>query len=259
VYDLLAPHFDHHYGLLPLIGGIVLSAYHDSDYYHEKKCMDLYYRTKECIASKNYSIQCGPMTNFYTRGLRFMNTVCCRRRARKKLFSEMHFLQNMIHKNDCLIKDPVVHYSLAFSYFLEDKFKQCLHHSKAALKFRSENGVFKTNYRILSTMFNCYIRLGRKQDAEKCLKQMKKLKPVDEEIKFFNSIPDIFWTINSNNESPKFERNLRQCAYFYCENIESKKGEFKKCNACKVVYYCSKKCQKKHWNNGHKKQCNKLS
>ena len=27
------------------------------------------------------------------------------------------------------------------------------------------------------------------------------------------------------------------------------------CGGCKSVYYCDKKCQQRHWNAGHKKEC----
>lgn len=30
---------------------------------------------------------------------------------------------------------------------------------------------------------------------------------------------------------------------------------FKKCANCKLICYCSKNCQKKHWKAGHKKEC----
>ena len=41
-----------------------------------------------------------------------------------------------------------------------------------------------------------------------------------------------------------------------CKNME-KDVQYKVCNRCKSVYYCSRKCQKKHWKN-HKKECRSL-
>lgn len=38
------------------------------------------------------------------------------------------------------------------------------------------------------------------------------------------------------------------------ENLD--RGEkFKKCAACKKIYYCSRKCQKKDWKSGHQMSC----
>ena len=31
-----------------------------------------------------------------------------------------------------------------------------------------------------------------------------------------------------------------------------------KCTACKLIFYCNKECQKKHWKGGHKFECKKL-
>lgn len=31
----------------------------------------------------------------------------------------------------------------------------------------------------------------------------------------------------------------------------------KKCSKCKIVRYCTRECQSKHWNEGHKKRCQK--
>lgn len=40
-----------------------------------------------------------------------------------------------------------------------------------------------------------------------------------------------------------------------CVNCFSDKGKTLKCGACKMVRYCSKECQKSHWNEIHKSQC----
>ena len=49
----------------------------------------------------------------------------------------------------------------------------------------------------------------------------------------------------------------------FCANIECESKNnyqiLKICKQCKIVYYCSKHCQKIHWKNIHSKQCEKLS
>ena len=42
------------------------------------------------------------------------------------------------------------------------------------------------------------------------------------------------------------------CANPGCSKIG---GGFKRCERCQRVKYCSGKCSKAHWKNGHKKQC----
>eukprot|EP01084_Bolivina_argentea_P193995 332810_1 len=38
-----------------------------------------------------------------------------------------------------------------------------------------------------------------------------------------------------------------------------KRGKWYLCSKCKMVYYCSKRCQKKSWNKQHRYHCKKLS
>lgn len=42
-----------------------------------------------------------------------------------------------------------------------------------------------------------------------------------------------------------------------CDNMESSQKEFEKCSRCKLVFYCSKACQKADWPI-HKKLCKKI-
>ena len=39
---------------------------------------------------------------------------------------------------------------------------------------------------------------------------------------------------------------------------EKPKHNFKRCSACQLVSYCSRKCQKEHWLKGHNRMCSKL-
>ena len=43
-----------------------------------------------------------------------------------------------------------------------------------------------------------------------------------------------------------------------CSNCSKEGGTLSKCSACKRASYCSKECQKQHWNE-HKKTCKKYS
>ena len=48
---------------------------------------------------------------------------------------------------------------------------------------------------------------------------------------------------------------LQHCAN--CNQQEPALGDYKKCNQCKAVVYCGRKCQLAHWKAGHKKVCAK--
>lgn len=45
---------------------------------------------------------------------------------------------------------------------------------------------------------------------------------------------------------------LKRCGH--CSKQESACGDFKRCNRCKQIVYCSRKCQTSHWKK-HKKEC----
>ena len=40
-----------------------------------------------------------------------------------------------------------------------------------------------------------------------------------------------------------------------CGTLETQPGDFKRCGACKSVFYCGRKCQAQDWKTGHKKKC----
>ena len=51
----------------------------------------------------------------------------------------------------------------------------------------------------------------------------------------------------------------RKCAYSACSNQENRDGvieKYKMCSSCQNAFYCSRKCQKLDWRQGHKCICN---
>eukprot|EP00808_Paulinella_micropora_P008110 g33649.t1 len=50
---------------------------------------------------------------------------------------------------------------------------------------------------------------------------------------------------------------LRQCSFLTCHSTEPAPGKYLVCSRCKVAAYCSSDCQRRHWKDGHKKQCKK--
>eukprot|EP01084_Bolivina_argentea_P279955 478682_1 len=57
----------------------------------------------------------------------------------------------------------------------------------------------------------------------------------------------------------KFRWNNMECQNVYCRNKRLNTVNFKKCKSCRVVRYCSRKCQKIDWSrNKHKEICMKI-
>eukprot|EP01084_Bolivina_argentea_P251057 420909_1 len=58
-----------------------------------------------------------------------------------------------------------------------------------------------------------------------------------------------------------YDGNLKHCGWYKCTIQSEKQRDATKwyiCKGCKLVYYCSKKHQKKHWNCAHSSQCKQL-
>lgn len=53
---------------------------------------------------------------------------------------------------------------------------------------------------------------------------------------------------------------LKSHIKYTCAQCSKKsQTELLQCSGCKFARYCNKECQKKHWKNGHKKECKEIS
>jgi hypothetical protein len=106
----------------------------------------------------------------------------------------------------------------------------------------------------------CYIHLGNKTMAERSLKEVKRFNsvnvPTDSSIKHINTLELQIQKMRKHKKMKKKEVKTRaKCSSYECQNVESHPREFKTCMRCRTTKYCSRKCQKKHWKQGHKKEC----
>merc|ERR1712167_460524 len=99
----------------------------------------------------------------------------------------------------------------------------------------------------------CFASLGMKKQARKCITLYKRYTPkahhrnvrgLEEEIARLPVFP-------SPRQDPVPVR--MKCSNPLCLKVETRPKEFNMCVACKAAKYCSRKCQKVHWKNGHKK------
>lgn len=63
------------------------------------------------------------------------------------------------------------------------------------------------------------------------------------------AVKDVF---GGSVEDESFEKGvhplqLRPCANPSCQKSETRRGEFRKCGACRRMVYCSPSCQRAHW------------
>lgn len=111
----------------------------------------------------------------------------------------------------------------------------------------------------------CYICLGEKKLAKQALKYIKRFEKSDQYVhrsKIIDELENGIKSMSENKESQRKEKKILEevrtrtiCSWQKCQKIESKPGQFKYCSRCRLKYYCSRKCQAKHWKNGHKEEC----
>ena len=80
----------------------------------------------------------------------------------------------------------------------------------------------------------------------------------------YSHVPFYTWALAKGGQHPgkfllKDPRLLHNHAWknvcANCGNKSQEKQEFKACARCRAFHYCSKKCQVKHWKNGHNVDC----
>ena len=95
----------------------------------------------------------------------------------------------------------------------------------------------------------CFIHLGDKKKARKCLKQLRK----------FSGIPFKMWEARVRKMKHRCDVDVwkyvfKKCGNPQCKAHEKKEREFQVCPDCRLKCYCSKTCWRKHFPI-HKKEC----
>ena len=52
-----------------------------------------------------------------------------------------------------------------------------------------------------------------------------------------------------------FVANTEKIIHSFCANCQLPRAYKKLCSRCRAASYCSEECQRKHWENGHRKLC----
>ncbi|KAI7820090.1 hypothetical protein BX661DRAFT_146877, partial [Kickxella alabastrina] len=68
----------------------------------------------------------------------------------------------------------------------------------------------------------------------------------------------VYWSaivMRNSCRRDEARNNCRQCAYLKCQKWEVRQNEFAKCRRCRKAKYCSKSCQSKAWQEGHRNWC----
>lgn len=244
-----------HYGFLPGIA-ISLSDW-NSCRLNPKKSFQLYHRAMRVFKSQNYDSQCH-IGDFFMSAANFLVnyfhvSVGKTKKQVLKEIKKFHKIAAPIMTSESCACHQIAEILAILGKFEEAIFCETKYMIKSQEKLGFENPMTFRSYKAL---FDYYKILGRKKDAKKCLDQLKKFDSQlhARRMEVYQKMPN---EILQGKNKLSFKRVFKKCSFFSCGEVEKKIGEFEKCESCLCAYYCSKKCQKKHWKNGHKKQCKK--
>lgn len=267
VFDLLMTCIKNHYGQLPRIFSFLFS---NSDLASTLKngthqdtfqiLKDIYDQSKTMIVNKTCLY--GVKQDFLKIVFTFLNigrdhNLITNIPREASILREMLSTENPISGAD--------HLAFAQAYLFEKNFKFALHHLEQHQRFASTSFGNQCHHSLPQCYvfrIMCYIELGNKPMAKRALKKLKKFlshhpglrNTIDE---FQNCIDKMANYQHRSQMEKKKVRTNAQCSSYVCKKIESQIGDFKRCSRCQLAYYCSRKCQKKHWNAGHKEECKK--
>jgi len=188
-------------------------------------------------------------------------------REKHYIIQEITFIREIILNSGKLKSPAQYHYYIARSCYLEQNYRGALHniglYQEDTTASLGNVCTPVSNCYLLKS--ECYIGLGNKSMAKQALKKLKRFKNkcnIDEDIKRLrkkiNKMPNDEKNLIFSSQHQKENQNVRtkmKCSSSNCEKVEPYVGAFKHCGQCRITYYCSQKCQKNHWKNGHKNDC----
>ena len=238
-----------HCGYLPELFGLV---YKHLDNVEVLK--DLYFRSKHMLTNKT----CNNRGVCFFQASANLLAFCRDHDPSVNIMEECAFLREALDFSE---SSRNCYNSRAQICMLEENYEDALRNIQIAQeKLTSDKGNVNSVSNCYRLKVNCYIKLGNKSMAQKALEKFKRFRnvaDVNKEIDCLQSEIKIMLNANSTAQSEENQevRTQTRCSFYECQKIEPQVGAFKHCGRCRLKYYCSIKCQKKHWKNGHKEEC----
>jgi len=217
---------------------------------------DLYFRAKQMIANKICSKS--GLNNFIDASVNFL-IFCESHDSLVNVKEECIFLRKTLELLDSSV--GVNSMCIARVCMLEKNYEVALRNVQIYQEsITSDRGNVDVISRCYASKVECYIKLGNKSMAKKVLQKFKRFRHLPGTnrliVGFEKSIKNMS-NANSTNQAEEAQeiRTKTQCSSHECTKVEPHVGAFKHCGRCRLKYYCSIKCQKKHWRNGHEEEC----
>ena len=240
-----------HYGYLPELFSFVCMPM-------EHNAKDLYFQSKHMLANKTCHNDYGAFVQASATFLDF----CKDNNFLVNIMEECAFLRKLI---ECNKSSENFYSSLAQICILEENYEDALLNIQI---YQEKITLNRGNVDLVSSCYDikveCHIKLGNKLMAKKVLKKLKRfinvrrnVIGVNEQIEDYENEIAKMSNANSTAQSKENQevRTRTQCSAPECKKSEPQVGAFKHCGRCQLKYYCSINCQKKHWKNGHKEEC----
>jgi len=242
-----------HYGHLPELFSLM---YHQTMKENFEFVKDLYFQSKRMIENKTCANRGLP--NFIEASADFL-VFCKNQNFSVDTTQECIFLRKTIESYESSVGD----YSMTMGRIciLEKNYEEALRNVQIYQEIvTSGTGNVDMISNCYSMKVQCYIRLGNKPMAKKVLHKLKRFRKIPGVDKNIIGLENKLKKMSNTNSTAQVEENTRvrtrtQCSSCECKKFEFQIGAFKHCGRCRLKYYCSIKCQKKHWKNGHKQEC----
>ncbi len=139
----------------------------------------------------------------------------------------------------------------------------------AAILFHGKKEAIK--YAFESKLFETFIELHKLNSKHRDICQMTGQHYVNfiyqlATLKYKMNIAVPFGIVKTDFQKMQMHLSMKKIKFVYklcynkvCQRTVNEVGKLKICSKCKVAKYCSKKCQKYHWNKFHRWQCGRLS
>jgi len=252
-----------HYGYLPEIFSLMIFSQIEYDQFMD--CVELYFKAKSVFEHKTYLCFNINLEKFWFAGLIFF-TENWEIVKSEEIFRELAYIYRHLNLEK-ISNDPKYFLPLARYLFIQSKFEESLEKAILSEKYllnlekNSKNMgklcIERKISKVLALKIECYGKFQNQKMARIDFQKLKKYL-IDENTinsweKFVNEIP----YERPEEEDLQRQRHsvLRRCGNSLCVKVETRRKEFKVCNRCKKIGYCSADCQRKDWKREHKKQC----
>ena len=257
-FELLKSCINDNFGNLPLIATLLISNLLKDvkNLETDKFCLDLIEKCDILIHNGNYdltvnipqyldskfSYYCAHLENCSNPSAHeyFLQAKKTHKEAIKFENETLEYLKRSGQSEVSVVNEGDKYYRKAQLLRFEGKFEESLECSRKAHEcFARDYGDNDSLMTLPCLIHNClcYYELGDKKKAEKMIKRLKRIDPNNKTLKVWET--KVAAMRQTSSVKRKTDKVCGKCSNPFCENIESKLGEFQVCGKCRRTKYCN--------------------